>query len=99
MFINTTYTLIDVFIYKYQLVCWYKDNQGNDKYVKNEFKPIIYFNTFNEEFTRKILKNQHIEKITGHLRLSSPCPDKDTHQANPSMPDSPLGLTRHDQDG
>jgi DNA polymerase elongation subunit (family B) len=61
--IDITYTLIDVFIQKHQLVCWYKDENNEDYFVKDSFKPVIYLDTFNEEFSRKILKNQRVEKV------------------------------------
>ena len=32
-------------------------------FEKIDFKPIIYFHTFNEEFSRAILKKQFVEKV------------------------------------
>lgn len=55
--------LIDVFVHDGKIVLWLKDNHVKDHYQTFDYSPKIYFNTFNENFARKVLHKQNICKV------------------------------------
>ncbi|MEK6902519.1 MAG: DNA polymerase domain-containing protein [archaeon] len=54
--------LIDVFEHAGRMYVWGQTENGENHYFHTNFRPMIFFDTFNEEYTREILKNQQVEK-------------------------------------
>jgi len=56
--------LVDVFPYKGDMILWCYDEEGKNRFFKRSFQPTIYYETFNENFSCQILKDQILEKTT-----------------------------------
>ena len=46
---------IDAFVQDGGIVCWCRGDSGKNLFIRQSFEPVVYFDTFNEEFALKVL--------------------------------------------